>query len=125
MPYSIEIYLVDNPNVKIKGIWPLPLTMPAAMITDVKTTPTYFIMNETQSPPQNWSLTLIGEYEKGYSPVHKKLRLYKVSLPTVIPFNALYMEENTAATPAQPTSSPTPITRAGKGNGNSWKNRTP
>jgi len=81
MPYSIEIYLVNNPHVKIAGIWPLSEDMPTRMADDARTYPTFFVMNETQIPPEGWTITRIGEYQKGNSPVHKKLRLYRVSPP--------------------------------------------
>lgn len=77
MPYSIEIYLVDNPNITIKGIWPLPKIFPDEMRVAAIEHPTYFILNETQVAPAGWPLTLIGEYQKGTHP-DKKLRFYRV-----------------------------------------------
>ena len=80
MPYSIEIYLVENPNITIKGVWPLPETMPLDMRTDAASAPTYFIMNQTQVAPPSWPLTLIGQYQKGDN-TDQKLRLYRVNAP--------------------------------------------
>lgn len=82
MPYSIEIYLVDHPNVKITGIWPLPERVPDEMTRDSIDTSTFFVMNATQVPPSGWPLTLIGEYKKGKSPEDRKLRFYRVNAPT-------------------------------------------
>lgn len=79
MPYSLEIYLVDNPNIKIKGIWPLPPVMPEEMTKDALTMPTYFVTNESQQAPAGWNLTLIGEYQKGTGAEPQKLRLYRVN----------------------------------------------
>src|SRR3989344_3635543 len=77
MPYAIELYYVDNPNAKIKGIWPLPVEMPEDMRQDAATHPTYFVLYETQEPPPGWPLTLIAQYQKGRRK-DRKLRLYKV-----------------------------------------------
>lgn len=79
MPYSLELYLVDNPNITIKGIWPLPARMPEEMVRDALMMPTYFIMNQSQQAPPSWNLTLIREYEKGTGAQHQKLRLYRVN----------------------------------------------
>ena len=81
LPYAVEIYLVDHPNVKITGLWPLPEHVPAAMIQDASVSATYFVMNQTQVAPAAWPLTLIGEYAKGSRVDSKKLRLYRVNLP--------------------------------------------
>jgi hypothetical protein len=80
MPYAIEIYLVDNPNIKIKGIWPLPDVIPDTIKNEAIEKPTYLILNATQVAPTGWPLTLIGEYQKG-SRVDRKLRFYRVSVP--------------------------------------------
>lgn len=80
MPYAIEIYLVDNPNMKLKGIWPLPQVIPDAIKAEALVRPTYLILNETQIAPVGWPLTLIGEYQKGRR-IDRKLRFYRVSVP--------------------------------------------
>ena len=86
MPYAIELYLVDNPNVKITGIWPLPDSMPQEISRDASVSATYFVLNESQTLPSKWSLTLIGEYEKANREDHKKLRFYRVGvLPAALP----------------------------------------
>lgn len=80
LPYGIEIYLVDNPNVSISGIWPLPEVFPEAMIKAAENFPTYFILNQSQQPPVNWPLELINEYQKG-NRKDRKLRFYRVLAP--------------------------------------------
>jgi len=80
MPYAIEMYLVDNPNVIIKGIWPLTEEIPPEISDMAVTRPTYVILNETQVAPKNWPLMLIGEYQKGER-VDRKLRFYRVVTP--------------------------------------------
>lgn len=77
LPYAIEIYLVDHPNVKIHGIWPIPKSLPDEFLKDAAIHPTFFILNQTQIPPAGWPLVLIAEYQKGING-DKKLRLYRV-----------------------------------------------
>lgn len=79
LPYALEIYLNDNPHVKISGIWPLPLTYPDEIARSATVTPTYFVLNMTQKIPAEWPLTLIGEYKKGNSLQDKKLRMFRVN----------------------------------------------
>lgn len=81
LPYAIEIYLVDNPNVKIYGIYPMPKDMPEQMIKDAQDHPTYIVFNQIQNPSSSWSITRLAEYQKGNrTDVH--LRLYQVVPPT-------------------------------------------
>lgn len=80
LPYAIEIYLVDNPNITIEGIWPLPQRIPDAIQKEALTRPTYLILNESQVAPSGWPLTLIGEYQKG-NRADRKLRFYRISVP--------------------------------------------
>ena len=77
LPYSVEIYLVDNPNIKIKGLYPVTATPSAEMITDAKDHPTYMIFNQTQNIPE-WPLKLIAQYQKGKR-TDVKLRLFEVT----------------------------------------------
>jgi len=81
LPYALEIYLVDNPNVTITGIWPLPQVVPPEIVRDASVSATYVVLNERQVAPDGWPLTLIGAYEKGKREDHKKLRFYQVTLP--------------------------------------------
>lgn len=43
MPYALEIYLVDNPNVTIQGFWPITEEIPQEVFEASKMTPTYFV----------------------------------------------------------------------------------
>lgn len=43
MPYALEIYLKDNPNVKTEGFWPINETLPKAALESAKSVPTYFV----------------------------------------------------------------------------------
>ncbi|MCX8008828.1 MAG: glycosyltransferase family 39 protein [Patescibacteria group bacterium] len=76
-PYAIEMYLVQNPNVLIKGIWPLPDDIPPEIVERAAQMPTYLITNQTQTIPDRWPLELIAEYQKGTNPT-VKLRLFRV-----------------------------------------------
>ncbi len=80
LPYAIEIYLVDRPNIEIRGIWPLSEVIPQEIVDRVKDHPTYLILNQTQVAPRGWSLELIAEYQKG-NRKDRKLRLFRVTLP--------------------------------------------
>jgi len=77
LPYALEIYLVDNPNITIVGLWPLSLETPEAVKVAASKGPTYFVMNQTQFPP-NWSMDKIGEYQKGNNKT-QHMRLYKLT----------------------------------------------
>lgn len=80
LPYALEIYLVDDPNILIKGIWPLPQIIPQEIQDIAMSRPTYLILNESQVAPSGWPLTLIGEYQKG-TRVDRKLRFYRITMP--------------------------------------------
>ncbi len=77
LPYAIEIYHVDNPNIKIKGLYPILELSPDEMIADAKDHPTYVVFNQQQLIPA-WPLRFISEYQKGKrKDMH--LRLYEVT----------------------------------------------
>ncbi len=78
LPAAIEMYVVDSPNIEIHGIWPLPPEMPSEITEAARTKPTYIVFNETQIPPKNWSLKLLGRWEKGLRK-DRALQLYQVS----------------------------------------------
>ncbi|MCX6793691.1 MAG: glycosyltransferase family 39 protein [Candidatus Gottesmanbacteria bacterium] len=79
LPYAIEIYLVDKPNMKIQGIYPIPQEMPEDILVQAEDHPTYIVFNQVQNIPL-WPLKLIAEYQKGNrTDVH--LRLYQIIPP--------------------------------------------
>lgn len=78
-PYALEIYLVDNKNISIQGIWPLPEMFPEDIYLASLRMPTFVVLNETQVAPATWPLQLIGQYKKGT--VDKYMRLFKVIPP--------------------------------------------
>lgn len=77
MPASLEIYLVDNPNIEIKGYWPLYEKIPEEVLQKSKEKETYFVFNETQKVPNKWPLTFIAKFQKGESDVY--LFIYRVN----------------------------------------------
>jgi 4-amino-4-deoxy-L-arabinose transferase-like glycosyltransferase len=78
-PYALEIYLVENPNITITGLWPLPAKFPEMIAQSAVHTPTFVVLNQSQTVPSGWPLTLIGQYRKGT--VDKFMRLYRVDQP--------------------------------------------
>lgn len=75
MPYSLELYLVDHPNVQLKGIWPLE-EISQEMLDSAKIKPTYLVTNEMQTVRPKWPLKLLSQYPKGQSQVF--LRIFAV-----------------------------------------------
>lgn len=80
LPYAIEIYLVDNPNIEIKGIWPLSSEIPKEVLDSAKDHGVFFVLNQTQVVPHGWPMELVAEYQKG-NRKDRKLRLFRVVLP--------------------------------------------
>lgn len=83
MPYSYELYLVNNPNVTIKGLWPINSTIPQDLVEKSKTEHVYVVFyqpcpscSNSGIAPNTWPLKLIESYKKGvYDNV---LSIYKV-----------------------------------------------
>jgi len=71
MPYALEIYLADNPNVILKGYWPIEKEIPKDVIDASLKMPTYFIFYQPcidcefpGDSPDTWPLKLISRFEK-------------------------------------------------------------
>jgi general stress protein CsbA len=78
-PYALEIYTTGNKNIKIHGIWPMPIKLPDDMKASAMAEPTYFVANLTQTPP-DWPLKFLAAYQKG-SNKESAMHLYQVILP--------------------------------------------
>ena len=53
MPYALEMYFFDNPNVTIKGFWPVSEKPPREVVEASKKMPTYFVFyQECPSCPE-------------------------------------------------------------------------
>ncbi len=83
MPYALEIYLVNNPNVKIQGYWPISENLPQDIQEASQQMPTYTLFYqpckdcpEPGVPPKDWPVSLVKEYQQGESDYY--LRIYKI-----------------------------------------------
>ncbi len=82
MPYSLEIYLVDNPNVKIISFWPVKEKIPKEIESASRTLPTYVLFyqpcplcKEDGLAPDSWPVSKVLQVPRddGF------LSLYKVN----------------------------------------------
>jgi 4-amino-4-deoxy-L-arabinose transferase-like glycosyltransferase len=71
MPYSLEIYLHNNPNIKIVGYWPITDNPPKEAIDMSKKMPTYFVFYQLCAScktigiaPASWPVKIIYQVEK-------------------------------------------------------------
>lgn len=83
MPYSMEIYLVDNPNVTIKGYWPISENVPQEVLDASKKMPTYLVFYQpclacsgVGNAPSSWPVERIARYKQGIGDSY--LSLYQV-----------------------------------------------
>ena len=69
MPESMEMYLVQNPNVTIKGYWPIENMLPKEALGYAKKMPSYFIFYQPQHViiPSDFPLKLIFQVKEGGS----------------------------------------------------------
>ena len=82
MPYGLEIYLVNNPNVTIKGYWPIDDTPPEDALLLSKTMPVYFFFYQNcvycqgvGGVPATWKVEKVLHFQK--SPTND-VNLYKL-----------------------------------------------
>ena len=81
MPYSFEIYLINNPNIKIEGYWPINNEIPAKVIEESKSIPTYFFFYQpcsscegTGLAPISWGLKPVLQIkgnENSYTSIYR------------------------------------------------------
>lgn len=71
LPFAFEIYLVDDPNITIKGYYPINEDMPVEIIEESKKVPTYFVFYQpclrcesAGVAPSTWKLTQIYRFSK-------------------------------------------------------------
>lgn len=78
MPFALEIYLSDNPNITIKGYWPLEKELPREVLEMAKKKKTYIIFYQPNNvdPPNPENLKLIFKKQAGNSMYY--YRLYEV-----------------------------------------------
>jgi hypothetical protein len=74
MPFGLEMYLVDHPNVTIKAYWPIGNEPPAEVVKAASKMPTYAIFYQpcpscaaSGKIPPGWKSELIATYRQGLS----------------------------------------------------------
>lgn len=72
LPHALEMYLVDNPNIKLVGFWPIENTPPKEVLEASKTMPAYFVFYQPCSScknigeaPASWPVRTIFQVQKG------------------------------------------------------------
>jgi hypothetical protein len=72
LPFGLEIYLRNNPNITLQGFWPINTIPPQEAIAASKHMPTYFIFYQPCSScsfsgdaPKAWPAHLVKRYTKG------------------------------------------------------------
>lgn len=72
MPFSLELYLVDNPNITLKGIWPIESEAPQSLATAAATMPTYVVFYQPcvncgkhNEAPKGWPMTEVKRIRQG------------------------------------------------------------
>jgi hypothetical protein len=77
LPYAVEIYFPNNPDLFVKGLWPMPKDIPEEVIQQAKLKKTFIIMNQTRTNLEGWPVDLIAKYQKGNNP-SVSLRIFQV-----------------------------------------------
>ena len=75
MPFGLEMYLVDHPNIKIQSFWPIGEPPPAEVLARAKVMPTYAIFyqpcpscgQQGGNTPPSWKVKKIATYKQGKS----------------------------------------------------------
>jgi 4-amino-4-deoxy-L-arabinose transferase-like glycosyltransferase len=72
MPYALEMYLVDNPNIEINAVWPIGDVPPKEVLEAASEKPTYAIFYQpcpscgaAGKIPSLWRSKLINRYRQG------------------------------------------------------------
>ena len=80
MPESMEIYLVQNKNITIKGYWPVDI-FPKSVLSYAAKMPSYFIFYQPQHVviPIDYPLKLIFEVRQGDT--NNYYRVYQITAP--------------------------------------------
>ena len=76
-PYAFEMYQLDNKNVTVKGIWPIPEILPDNIVADARNHPTFFVFDQYQQTPK-WPIEFIASWQKGNN-TSVKMRLFRVN----------------------------------------------
>jgi 4-amino-4-deoxy-L-arabinose transferase-like glycosyltransferase len=84
LPYALEIYLKNNPNIIIEAYWPIQSELPDKLDKMRKTLDTYLVFYQdcppcesSGKPPVSWPTELIKEYQQGTSEYY--FRIYRLN----------------------------------------------
>ncbi len=84
LPYGLEIYLKENPNIEVHGFWPIQSKLPQEVISASKKMPTYFIFYQpcldctfSGNAPIVWQAQLVKRYTKGIGKTY--FSVYKIN----------------------------------------------
>lgn len=76
LPYALEIYLHENKNIDIHGVWPPTEKISPDIEKSANTKLTFYITNLTQTVP-DWPMEHVMEVQKGINP-ESHIRLYRI-----------------------------------------------
>lgn len=83
MPEAYEMYLITNPNITIKGYWPIHDTFPSDVASISARMPTYFVFYQPcpsctniDEAPSGWPVKKILSYQRGTG--NNNLTVYQV-----------------------------------------------
>lgn len=88
MPFSLQLYLQDKPNITLQGFWPIGTSLPAEVVAASKKYPTYFVFYQpcvecsgihNEEAPLTWNVQKITQYTKGIGT--DVLTVYRVIAP--------------------------------------------
>ena len=88
MPFSLQLYLQDKPNIMLQGYWPIGHKLPADVIAAAKKYPTYFVFYQpcvncsgykSEEAPASWNVQKVAQYYKGIG--MDRLTVYRVIAP--------------------------------------------
>lgn len=78
MPASLELYLHKNPNIVIKGIWPINDGLPKEIADASKKGETFLLFyqpcpacKDLYGPPWNWPTSKVFQAERGHLAIYK------------------------------------------------------
>lgn len=83
MPYGFEIYLIDNPNIKIEGYWPITNSIPEKVLEESKKQSTYFFFYQpcpvcegVGMAPSSWDVSPVLQFTNGEN---NHVNIYKIN----------------------------------------------
>lgn len=86
MPFSLQLYLQDKPNITLQGFWPIGKQLPQEVLAASEKYPTYFVFYQpcqncngynNEEAPTGWHLEKLAQYYKGIG--QDRLTVYRVN----------------------------------------------